>query len=203
MRIAVTGGAGYIGSVVTEVLIQDGHEVLVLDNLAKGHRDAVTSEAIFVEVDLLDRLSITAMLQGFRCDAVAAAGRRPHITIFGDDYPTPDGTCIRDYVHVEDLARAHILALGGLAAPGICRVYNLGCGGEGYSVRDVVDTARQVTGREIPIQLAQRRPGDPARLVASSERIRRELGWAPRYPELAPIISSAWQWLQRRNPIDR
>jgi UDP-glucose 4-epimerase len=274
MRIAVTGGAGYIGSVVTEVLIQDGHEVLVLDNLAKGHRDAVTSEAIFVEVDLLDRLSITVFsstaavygepakqpieeddpttptnpygdtklavermlrwyagayglsssslryfnaagataVNGERHDPEthliplvldAAAGRRPHITIFGDDYPTPDGTCIRDYVHVEDLARAHILALGGLAAPGICRVYNLGCGGEGYSVRDVIDTARQVTGREIPIQLAQRRPGDPARLVASSERIRRELGWAPRYPELAPIISSAWQWLQRRNPIDR
>jgi UDP-glucose 4-epimerase len=322
MRIAVTGGAGYIGSVVTEVLIQDGHEVLVLDNLVKGHRDAVAAEAIFAEIDLLDGSSITAMLRGFRCEAVihmaaaslvgesvtapatyyrqnvvaglalldairdagvlqlvfsstaavygepakqpieeddpttptnpygdtklavermlrwyagayglsssslryfnaagatalngerhdpethliplvldAAAGRRPHITIFGDDYPTPDGTCIRDYVHVEDLARAHVLALGGLAAPGICRVYNLGCGGSGYSVRNVIETARQVTGREIPIQLAPRRPGDPARLVASSERIRRELGWTPRYPELARIISSAWQWMRRR-----
>jgi UDP-glucose 4-epimerase len=103
---------------------------------------------------------------------------------------------------VEDLARAHVLALDGLAAPGVCRVYNLGCGGSGYSVRDVIDTARHVTGREIPIQLAPRRPGDPARLVASSERIRQELGWMPRYPALAPIISSAWQWLRRRNLVD-
>jgi UDP-glucose 4-epimerase len=326
MRIAVTGGAGYIGSVVTEVLIRDGHEVLVLDNLVKGHRDAVVPEAIFVEIDLLQRLSLTAMLRGFKCEAVihmaaaslvgesvtapakyyrqnvvaalalldalgdagvrqlvfsssaavygepakqpieeddptaptnpygdtklavervlrwyagayglsssslryfnaagatalngerhdpethliplvldAAAGRRPHITIFGDDYPTPDGTCIRDYVHVEDLAHAHVLALRGLEAPGICRVYNVGCGGSGYSVRDVIDTATQVTEREIPIQLAPRRPGDPARLVASSERIRRELGWTPRYPELARIISSAWQWMRRCDLVD-
>jgi UDP-glucose 4-epimerase len=326
MRIAVTGGAGYIGSVVTEVLIKDGHEVLVLDNLVKGHRDAVAPEAIFAEIDLLAGLTVAAALRGFRCEAVihmaaaslvgesviapakyyrqnvvagltlldairdagvrqlvfsstaavygepakqpieeddptrptnpygdtkltvehmlrwyadayglsssslryfnaagatelnaerhdpethliplvldVAAGRRPHVTIFGDDYPTLDGTCIRDYVHVEDLARAHVLALGGLTQPGVCRAYNLGCGGTGYSVLEVIDTARQVTGRDIPIQLAPRRPGDPARLVASSDRIRRELGWTPRYPELASIISSAWEWLRRRSLVD-
>lgn len=322
MRIAVTGGAGYIGSVVTEVLVQDDHDVLVLDNLVKGHRDAVTPRAALAEIDLLDGSAITAALREFRCDAVihmaaaslvgesvtdpakyyrqnvvagltlldamrdadvsqlvlsstaavygepakqpieeddataptnpygetklalermlrwyagayglsssslryfnaagasavsgerhdpethliplvleVAAGRRSHTTIFGDDYPTPDGTCVRDYVHVEDLARAHVLALGGLASPGTYRVYNLGCGGSGYSVQDVVVTATQVTGRQIPIRIAPRRPGDPARLVASSERIRQQLGWTPRYPELASIIASTWQWMTRR-----
>jgi UDP-glucose 4-epimerase len=123
----------------------------------------------------------------------AAAGRREHVDIFGSDYPTPDGTCVRDYVHVEDLARAHVIALESMAASGDCRAYNLGCGGRGYSVREVVDTAARVTGRVIPTRLSPRRPGDPALLVASSARISRELGWQPGRPQLDDIIASAWR----------
>jgi len=319
MRVAVSGGAGYIGSVVVEVLVEDGHDVLVVDNLSKGHRDAVTVPA-FAEVDLADRAAVAGHLRDFRCEAVvhmaadslvgesvtvpakyyrnnvlaglalldamreadvsrlvfsstaavygepakqpieesdptqptnpygetklaferalgwyarayglssvslryfnaagatkrngerhvpethliplvlqAAAGRLSHVTVFGTDYPTPDGTCVRDYIHVHDLARAHVLALGALGAAGICRVYNLGCGGDGYSVREVIDTAAQVTQRRIPVEIAARRPGDPAVLVASSERIQRDLGWRPRYQQLDAIIASAWGWMQ-------
>src|SRR5947208_947273 len=106
-----------------------------------------------------------------------AAGMRAEVSIFGDNYPTRDGTCARDYIHIVDLARAHILALGILDERSA--VYNLGCGGVGYTVREVIDTAREITGREIKIRSAPRRPGDPAVLIASSERIRRELGWEP------------------------
>jgi UDP-glucose 4-epimerase len=120
-----------------------------------------------------------------------ALGKLPHIRIFGDDYPTPDGTCVRDYIHVVDLAQAHILALEAL--DGGSRVYNLG-NGQGFSVRQVVDTARRITGREIPEVVVARRPGDPATLIASSERIRQELGWQPRYPKLEDIIRTAWDW---------
>ena len=123
-----------------------------------------------------------------------AAGHREHITIFGDYYDTPDGTCIRDYIHVLDLADAHVLALRALEQGD--RVYNLG-NGEGFSVRQVIETARAVTGAAIPERVGQRRAGDPARLVASSERIRDELGWAPQFPELEQIIDSAWRWQQR------
>jgi UDP-glucose 4-epimerase len=122
-----------------------------------------------------------------------AAGQRDHITIFGDDYDTPDGTCIRDYIHVLDLAEAHALALQALEQGN--RVYNLG-NGEGFSVRQVIETARAVTGEAIPEQMGQRRAGDPARLVASSDRIRQELGWVPQYPGLEQIIDSAWRWHQ-------
>jgi UDP-glucose 4-epimerase len=127
-----------------------------------------------------------------------ARGRYPHVGIYGDDYPTEDGTCIRDYVHVEDLARAHVLALEALTVSGECRSYNLGCGGRGYSVREVIDSARKVTGCDIPVQIAARRPGDPAILVASSEAISRDLGWQPQYTSLDAIMSSAWDWLTRR-----
>jgi UDP-glucose 4-epimerase len=322
MRVAVTGGAGYIGSVVVEVLVEEGHDVLVVDNLSKGHRDAVTVPA-FAEVDLADQRAVASHLRDFRCEAVvhmaadslvgesvaapakyyrnnvlaglalldamrdadvprlvfsstaavygepakqpieetdptqptnpygetkfaferalawyarayglnsaslryfnaagaterngerhvpethliplvlhAAAGRLPHVTVFGTDYPTPDGTCVRDYIHVEDLARAHVLALGALTGRGISRVYNLGCGGHGYSVREVIDTAARVTQRRIPVEVAARRPGDPAVLVASSERIQRDLGWRPRHQQLDTIIASAWRWLQERD----
>lgn len=321
MRVAVTGGAGYIGSVVTEVLASDGHEVLVLDNLVKGHRDAVIPDAHFVEIDLANRCGVTNALAAFRADAVihmaayslvgesmtdpgkyyennvvtglsllesmreagvgrlvfsstaavygeparqpieesdateptnpygetklafegalrwyaganrlssvslryfnaagatmrngerhdpethliplvlrTAARRLAHVTIFGDDYPTHDGTCVRDYIHVHDLARAHVLALAPLAEPGVCRAYNLGCGGRGYSVREVVETARRVTGRPIPTQLAARRSGDPATLVARSDRIGRELGWTPAHQQLETIVTSAWDWMMR------
>jgi len=124
----------------------------------------------------------------------AAAGKRAHVEIFGDDYPTPDGTCIRDYIHVIDLARAHILALDVLSERSA--IYNLGCGGDGYSVRDVIETARRVTGKEIPVRMGSRRAGDPAVLIASSHRIKSELGWQPRFQDLGVIIESAWRWMQ-------
>ncbi len=321
MRVAVTGGAGYIGSVVAEVLLQGGHDVLVLDNLVKGHRDAVPEQALFGKIDLLDGAAVEQHLRDFHADAVvhmaahslvgesvvdpakyyrnnvvaglslldamrradvprlvfsstaavygeplkqpieeedptqptnpygqtklaferalrwyadaygfssvslryfnaagatrrngerhdpethliplvlqAAAGRLKQVTIFGTDYATPDGTCVRDYIHVEDLAQAHVLALGALGAPGACRTYNLGCGGDGYSVRQVIEAAERVTGRRIPVEEANRRPGDPAVLIASSDRIRRDLGWRARQQQLDTIIASAWQWMTR------
>jgi UDP-glucose 4-epimerase len=123
-----------------------------------------------------------------------ALGRRPSIRIYGDDYPTPDGTCVRDYIHVADLAQAHLLALAA-AKPGKHEVYNLG-NGDGYSVRQVIDTAREVTGRPIPVKLAPRRPGDPAATVAASDKARRELGWRPARPALPDIIADAWSFYQ-------
>ena len=322
MRVTVTGGAGYIGSVVTEVLLQEGHDVLVIDNLTKGHRDAVMPAATFADLDLLDSVAVAKRLREFRCDAVihmaafslvgqsvsnpakyyrnnvtaglallesmrradvprlvfsssaavygepasqpivetdptvptnpygetklvferalawyakayslgsislryfnaagataahgerhdpethliplvldAAAGRIPEVTVFGTDYQTADGTCVRDYIHVEDLARAHVLALNTIGADAGCRAYNLGCGGLGYSVRQVIDTAMLVTDRQIAVKAAPRRAGDPAVLVASCDRITRELNWRPRHHTLDAIIASAWVWMQRR-----
>jgi UDP-glucose 4-epimerase len=121
-----------------------------------------------------------------------ALGQREKITIFGGDYPTKDGTCVRDYVHVLDLAQAHILAMEALDRLG-SRKYNLGIG-SGFSNLEVVQTAERVTGREIPYDIGPRRPGDPAVLIASSAKIREELGWAPRFPELEQIVASAWEW---------
>ena len=318
MKVLVTGGAGYIGSVTSEVLLSRGHDVVVFDNLSQGHRAAVPAAAEWVLGDLsspqeireaidqhrpdavmhfaarslvgesmcepfaylrgnvvnglnlLDAcvaggverfiLSSTANLFGAPTSAVideqapiapgspygeskwaleraldwisqtkglrfaslryfnaagaseirgeyrtpeshliplvlqVAAGQRDHITIFGDDYDTPDGTCIRDYIHVLDLAEAHVLVLQGLEHGN--RVYNVG-NGEGFSVRQVIESARMVTGAAIPERVGQRRAGDPDRLVASSDRIRDELGWAPQFPELGQIIDSAWCWQQR------
>lgn len=122
----------------------------------------------------------------------AALGLRPAVYIYGTDYPTPDGTCIRDYIHITDLVSAHLLALEALEEQERL-IYNLG-NGNGYSVREVIETARQVTGRPIPVVEAARRPGDAPRLVASSEKIRRELGWQPHIPDLREIIASAWEW---------
>jgi len=320
MRVLVTGGAGYIGSVVTEELVKDGHQVVVYDNLSKGHRGAVVDAAAFVEGDLLDADKLRQTLNDNRTDAVihmaafslvgesvgkpakyyqnnvvaglvlldtmrdcgvsrivfsstaatygepekqpivesdptnptnpygesklaferamhwyekayglryaslryfnaagasekcgedhdpethiipitlqAATGKRPHVEIFGDDYPTPDGTCIRDYIHVIDLARAHILALDVLSERSA--IYNLGCGGDGYSVRDVIDTAKRVTGKEIPVRMGPRRAGDPAVLIASSDKIKSDLGWQPQFQDLGLIIESAWRWMSNR-----
>jgi UDP-glucose 4-epimerase len=126
-----------------------------------------------------------------------ARGRRESVSVFGDTYPTPDGTCIRDYVHVSDLARAHVLAIAGLEQRAES-VYNLG-GGGGYSVRQVLDVASKVTGRPIPATVVGPRAGDPSVLVASSERARRDLSWAPRKQDLATIIEDAWAW-QRDHP---
>jgi UDP-glucose 4-epimerase len=318
LRVLVTGGAGYIGSVVTEELLSDGHEVVVFDNLYKGHRGAVVEGAEFAEGDLANGASVrsalkwqateavihmaadslvgesvtdpakyyrnnvvagltlldamrdcnvarlvfssTAAVYGepekqpveetdalqptnpygetklaferalrwyegayglrfaslryfnaagatVRCGEVhspethlipivlqAAAGRRTHVEVYGEDYATRDGTCVRDYIHVVDLARAHVAALSILG--GRSAVYNLGCGGEGYTVKQVIDSAREVTGRRINVRVGPRRPGDPAVLVASSEKIRRELGWSPRFQDLRAIIESAWNWMQ-------
>jgi UDP-glucose 4-epimerase len=125
-----------------------------------------------------------------------ALGQRSSIKIYGQDYPTPDGTCIRDFIHVEDLADAHLLAFNALEKHDRL-IYNLG-NGKGFSVREVVEAARRVTGHAIPIEELPRRPGDPAVLVASSEKISRELGWKPRYSQLDAIIASAWEWHQVR-----
>ena len=124
-----------------------------------------------------------------------AAGTREALTVYGEDYPTPDGTCIRDYVHVQDLADAHLLALPAPAA-GEHRVYNLG-NGTGFSVQEMVDTVRQVTGHPVPVQVGPRRAGDPARLVASSDKIRADLGWAPSRSSLTEIVRDAWAFAQR------
>lgn len=127
----------------------------------------------------------------------AAAGRAPGVKILGTDYPTPDGTCVRDYVHVDDLASAHLLALGALEDRGTCRAFNLGTG-RGHSVREVVEACRRVTGRPIPVEEAPRRPGDPAALYADNSKISRELGWAPAYTDVESIVATAWRWHARR-----
>jgi UDP-glucose 4-epimerase len=123
-----------------------------------------------------------------------AAGLRAVVQVYGNDYLTRDGTCVRDYIHVIDLARAHILALDALQERSA--VFNLGCGGEGYTVMDVVECARAVTGRDIPVNFGPRRAGDPAVLIASSKRIKQELNWSPRFQRLEDIVSSAWNWSQ-------
>jgi UDP-glucose-4-epimerase GalE len=122
----------------------------------------------------------------------AVLGVRPAVTVFGTDYPTPDGTCIRDYIHVDDLAEAHLLALEALA-PGKQLRFNLGTG-RGYSVREVIAAAEEVTGKRVPVQEGARRPGDPPALVAASEKVQRELGWRPRYTDLRAIVETAWSW---------
>ena len=314
----VTGGAGYIGATTVQSLLDSGHEVVVYDNLAKGHAEAVPAGVKLIKGDVADRerldaifhehrpeavlhfaawieagesmqapekyfrnnsastltllesmlansiakfiLSSTAALygeperipireddalkptnaygeskllvermlawfhriHGFRYASLryfnaagsnghsgelhepeshliplilqAASGRREHISIFGTDYPTEDGTCIRDYIHVSDLADAHVLALEALGAHDKL-IYNLG-NGAGFSVRQVIEAARLVTGKPIKAIDAARRPGDPAVLVASSGKIRRELGWTPKNPELNDIVASAWEWMQ-------
>lgn len=321
MNVLVTGGAGYIGSVVVEELLKNRHRVVVLDNLSMGHREAVDVRARLVEGDLRDRQLVEqtltknnieavihmaasslvgesvqfpekyydnnvvagrVLLQAMRATNVqrmvfsstaavygeperqpivetdkleptnpygetklefenelrrhheehglnyaslryfnaagaskncgemhnpethliplllqAALGKLPHINIMGDDYPTRDGTCVRDYIHVIDLARAHVLALSNLDKG--AAIYNLGCGGAGYTVREVIDAAREVTGLQIPKVVAGRRPGDPAVLIASSDKISRELGWKPEFQDLHVIIESAWTWLRQRH----
>ena len=123
-----------------------------------------------------------------------ASGKREYISIFGTDYPTPDGTCVRDYIHVSDLASAHLLVLDALRDKDKL-IYNLGTG-RGFTVREVIDTVRKVTGHPIPAREEARRAGDPAVLVASSDKIKRELNWQPQYPDLQDIVKSAWTWFQ-------
>ena len=132
------------------------------------------------------------------CALRAAAGKADALTLFGTDYDTPDGTCLRDYVHVEDLASAHLLALKHLASGGGSRTYNLGSG-SGYSVKEVIDACQAASGREIPVKISGRRAGDPARLIADSSAIRNDWGWQPRWTELVDMASHAWMWMDR-NP---
>ena len=317
MSILVTGGAGYIGSVTVELLLERGERVIVLDNLVRGHRAALPGGIPFYQGEVGDRelvlriarehdleacihfaalayvgesvsrpvryfvnnaaqgmLLLEALIEaGVRCfvfsstcavygepekvpipeehprrpanpygwskyfmeqtledcDAAhglkfvslryfnaagatercgedhqpethlipnvlaAALGRIPCVPVFGNDYPTHDGTAVRDYIHVRDLADAHLRALSWLRQGGSSLFLNLG-NGKGYSVLEVIHTAREVTGRQIPMRWEPRRPGDPARLVADARRAQRVLGWEPAFPELATIIESAWRW---------
>jgi UDP-glucose 4-epimerase len=316
MNVLVTGGAGYIGSIVVEQLIAHGHQAVVYDNLSKGHRSAIAPEAAFVAGDLMEREKLVRTFTERRIDAVihmaasslvgesvqnphlyfhnnlsagialldamlavgikrivfsstaavygapetmpiteetatgptnpygesklafermlrwydeayqlryvslryfnaagaserfgeehdpeshlipnvlrAAAGKVSQVKIFGEDYQTPDGTCVRDYIHVIDLADAHILALNAMEKGSA--IYNLGYG-SGYSVAEVVEMARQVTGKWISTEAAPRRAGDPPVLIAGSDKIMRDLGWNPRHSELDRIIKSAWSWM--------
>jgi len=260
VKLLVTGGAGYIGSVVTAQLLRAGHEVTVLDDLSTGHADAIPDGASLIEGSLLDetrlavvepdqvpiletaptrptsaygasKLAVDLMIGTYaqahglaatslRYFNVAGAsgrygerhttethlipivlevadGRREHVQVYGTDYPTLDGTAVRDYIHVEDLASAHLLALDA-ARPGRHAIYNLG-NGQGYSVRTVIEAARQITGRPIHAVDAPRRAGDPAVLVASSARIGTELGWTPHKPDVEEMIHDAWRWLQSQD----
>ncbi len=318
MKVLVTGGAGYIGSHVVDLLIDRGYEVFVYDNLYTGHQEAVHKDAAFYKGDLLDRARLAEVFAAHKFDGIlhfashtlvgesmekpwlylrdnvvaasnlleeatqrgvrrfilsstanlfdnperipitaeerivpgspygeskymierqlywmdriyglkycclryfnasgahpnghigedhtpeyhlipiilqVALGQREKLTIFGNDYPTPDGTCIRDYIHVIDLAEAHILALEALA-DGQSRKYNLG-NGKGYSIMEVLQTARDITGHPIPAEVGPRRPGDPATLIADSTRIMQELGWHPEFGSLRQIIETAWNW---------
>jgi UDP-glucose 4-epimerase len=316
MRIFVVGAAGYIGSVCAELLLDEGHEVAIFDNLTEGHRRAVDSRANFIQGELADREQIQGALSNARPEAVmhfaanalvgesmrdpskyfrnnicnglnlldamiaarvqrivfsstcaifglperlpieettparpinpygesklafekilqwydrihglkfvslryfnaagateqfgedhrqethlipnvlkVALGRKPNVEIYGTDYETPDGTCVRDYIHIVDLARAHILALG---APSSA-FYNLGTGG-GSSVREVIEACAKISGGKIVTIEKPRRPGDPPRLIASSEKIKKELGWRPQFQSLETIIESAWKWHEK------
>jgi UDP-glucose 4-epimerase len=126
-----------------------------------------------------------------------AAGRASSIKLFGTDYPTPDGTCVRDYIHVDDLASAHLLALGAMVEQGACKAFNLGTG-RGYSVREIVEACQRVTGRQIPTEEVERRAGDPAALFADNTKIRRELSWVPAYLDVESVVQTAWSWHARQ-----
>lgn len=320
MKLLVVGGAGYIGAVTVELLLEQNHDVIVLDNLCRGHEPAVPRAAKFVKGDMGNAEDLNALFKAEKIDAVmhfgalslvgqsveqpalyfrnnvtngmtlldvmiandvkkfvfsstaavygephaspitedfpliptspygdsklayekilkwyanayglmyaalryfnvagatetigedhdpethliplvlqAARGARSHITIFGDDYQTPDGTGIRDYIHVKDLAAAHLLAVEALKTPGQNNVFNLGSG-TGFSVKQIIEVARKVTGKPIPVEIGPRRAGDPSTLIASSQKIQDELGWAPKYGALETIIGDAWKWHQK------
>lgn len=178
--------------VLTDIATATGlrYGILRYFNVAGADRDARIGEATPDNAHLIK----------LACEA--AAGLRPGMAIHGTDYPTPDGTCIRDYVHVDDLARAHVMALEHLAAGGASLVANCGYG-HGFSVREVLETVRRVTAVPFPITPGPRRPGDPAELVADSSRLRKLLGWSPRHDDLDYIVATAWRWEQALNRRQR
>jgi UDP-glucose 4-epimerase len=170
-----------------EKILQWYHQIHGLEFAAFRYFNAAGASERFGEHHRIETHLIPNVLK-------VALGQRDSCDIFGTDYPTPDGTCIRDYIHVIDLAEAHILAL----PPGRAGFFNLG-NGDGYSVRQVIQTCERVTGKSIKAIEKPRRPGDPPRLVAGAEKARRELGWSPKYPQLEKIVQSAWDW-HRKHP---
>jgi UDP-glucose 4-epimerase len=193
LTLLVTGGAGYIGSHTVRALQQAGFRLVVLDNLVHGHRRLVEEvPAGDLGEDHTPETHLIPLV------LAAMAGLRSGVEVYGDDYPTPDGTCIRDYIHVCDLADAHVLGLkqilGSESSPSwLPRIYTLG-NGSGYSVQQVIDQAVQIIPRHLEAAVSLRRPGDPPVLVASASKARQELGWTPRFPDLEQIITHAWQW---------
>ena len=188
MRLLVSGGAGFIGSVVAARLVAGGHEVTVLDDLSTGHDDAVPRGAAFIRGSIRDKAASVLAERGIEVVLHFAASSQ-----VGESVANP--ACIRDYIHVTDLADAHLRALDA-CQPGRHRIYNLG-NGSGFSVREVIDVCRSVTGRDIPVKQALRRPGDPAILVASARRIQSHLGWQARR-DLRAMVADAWQAMQVR-----
>jgi UDP-glucose 4-epimerase len=170
-----------------EKILQWYQRIYGLEFIAFRYFNAAGASEKFGEHHRIETHIIPNVLQ-------VALGQKPHCEIFGTDYPTPDGTCIRDYIHIRDLAQAHILGL----APGKAGFYNLG-NGDGCSVREVISMCEKVTGRKIPAVEKPRRPGDPPRLVASAEKAVHELGWKPEFPRLEDIVKTAWAW-HKKNP---
>jgi UDP-glucose 4-epimerase len=188
--VLVTGGAGYIGSqmLMTEIMLRDasrahgmGHMILRYFNVAGADPRGRTGQSTPAATHLIKVAAETAL------------GLRPKLEIFGTDYPTPDGTCIRDYIHVSDLAEAHLLALRYLRSSGAPLTLNCGYG-HGFSVREVIETVKRASGIDFEVANAPRREGDPARIVAASARIRDALGWCPRYDDLSAIVGHALAW---------
>lgn len=173
----------FVEQILKDKLASDpdfGYTIFRYFNVAGAAADGTLGEAHEPETHLIPLVLFAAM------------GKRDVITVFGTDYPTPDGTCVRDYVHVEDLVNAHILAIDALRS-GDGRIYNLGIG-RGYSVREILEAAKSVTGIDIPVKYGPRRKGDPSQLYANSEKVQRELGWKPKFTEPEEIIASAWKW---------
>jgi UDP-glucose 4-epimerase len=191
MSWLVTGGAGYIGAHVVRALEESDLEAVVVDDLSSGHRGFVRGGTPFVEGTILDTDLLVRTCKEHAVEGVVLlAGKTPRIN--GDDYATPDGTCVRDFVHVTDLAVAHVAAARALAAgEPLEPVYNLGSG-DGSSVREIMDTVREVTGIDFTPEIGPRRPGDPARIVASGQLAARDLDWAMRH-DLRDMVASAWK----------